>query len=216
MILPPHDGEASTTAAKKPRRSCLRCRWMSEIGDVMDGSWQNSLGNVAGPDRRDRSDQPDTPGEARGLRRSRRDSGGANRATARGRDEPQPAGVLQFQRPLPCSCLPPRPAGRKRNRRCRCNRFGRGSHRHGCCNPVPPPRPDQWMQPHAKTRLPTRHGRPPEHGHDLTLKRQVPAAARASASGPVGNDTDPFCTARPLLATCDSLPCPTDLLRFSM
>lgn len=142
--------------------------------------------------------------------------GGANRATARGRNEPQPAGALQRQRPLPCSCRPPRPAGRKRNRRCRCNRFGRGSHRHGCCNPVPAPRPDQWMQPHAKTRLPTRHGRPSKHGQDLTLKRQVPAAAPGNASGPASNDTDPFCAAMSSLATCDSLPWPTDLLPFSV
>lgn len=159
------------------------------------------------PTRREKRAGLDVRGETRG---------GANRATARGRNETQPAGALQRQRPLPCSCLPPRPAGRKRNRRCRCNRFGRGSHRHGCCNPVPPPRPDQWMQPHVKTRLPTRHGRPSEHGQDLTLKRQEPAAAPGNASGTASNDTDPFCAAVSSLATCDSLPCQTDLLRFSV
>jgi len=216
MFLRSLDGGALTTAANKPRRSCLRCRWTPETGDVTDGSWQNSLINGAGPDRLDRSDQPDTPGEARGLSRSRRDSEGANRATARGRDELRREGLLQLQRPSPCSRLAPRSAGRKRNRRCRCNRFGRRIHHHGCRNPVPQSRPDQWTQPRAKAMLLTRHGRPSEHGKDLTLKRQVPAAAPASASGPVANDTEPFCTAMPLLATCDSLPCPTDLLRFSM
>lgn len=163
-----------------------------------------------------RSDQPDAPGEARGLRRSRRDSGDGNRATARGRDKSHREAMRKPQRPSPWLRPPMRSAGRKKNRRWRCNRLRHGLHRHRRHNLAPQSRPRPQMQFHAKAMLPMRNGHPSEHERDLTWKRPIQAAGPTSASSATSKDADPFCAAMYSPATCDTLPSLTDFERLSM
>ncbi len=176
---------------------------MTELSQGRDG-----IGSDQG-----RSDQPDAPGEARGLRRSRRDSGDGNQATARGRDEPHRAALRQPQRPSPWLWPPIKSAGRNTNRRWRCSRWRHGLHRHHRHNAALQLPRDPTMQSQAKPMLPTRRGRPSEHERGLMWRRQVPAAIQANASRPTSQDANPFCAAMYSPATCDTLPSLTDLGR---
>lgn len=146
-----------------------------------------------------RSDRPAAPGEVRGLRRSRRDSGDGNEVTARGRREPRRVALRQSRRPSLWQSSPMRSKGRRKNRRWRYNML---RHRHRRHNSAPQSRPRPQTQSHAQAMLPMRNGHPSEYERDLMRKRPIQAAGPASASSSTSKDADPFCAAMYSPATC--------------